>query len=98
VHQGRTGRGPALTRRGRLAALLYGTAAALYGLDRLTKWLAEEHLAGRPPIQVIPKVLQLRYTTNPGGAFGLFGGLTWLFVLVSVVVILVVLLASPWAT
>ena len=94
MHQGRTGRGPALTRRGRLAALLYGTAAALYGLDRLTKWLAEEHLAGRPPIQVIPKVLQLRYTTNPGGAFGLFGGLTWLFVLVSVVVILVVLLAS----
>jgi signal peptidase II len=39
-------------------------------------------------------VLQLRYTTNPGGAFGLFGEASWLFVAISVVVIVVVLAAS----
>jgi signal peptidase II len=94
VHRGRAGRGTPLTRRRRLTGLLYTTAAIAYGFDRLTKWQAEEHLAGRPPIELIPGVLQLRYTTNPGGAFGLFGGLTWLFVAVSVVVIVVVLLAS----
>lgn len=78
----------------RRAATLYLVAGAVYGLDRLTKVLAESYLRDRAPVEVIPGVFQLRFTTNPGGAFGLFGGLTWLFVAVSVVVIAVVLLAS----
>lgn len=94
MHQGRAGRGPALTTRARRAALLYAAAAVVYGLDRLTKVLAEEHLAGRPPVEVISGVFRLRFTTNPGGAFGLFGGLTWLFVVISVLVIAVVVWAS----
>jgi signal peptidase II len=56
--------------------------------------LAEAHLEGRPPIELIPGVLQLRFTTNPGGAFGLFGNLSVLFVVFSVVVITVVVLVS----
>jgi signal peptidase II len=56
--------------------------------------LAESHLQGRPPVELIPAVLQLRFTTNPGGAFGLFGNLSVLFVVFSVVVIAVVILAS----
>jgi signal peptidase II len=39
-------------------------------------------------------VVQLRFTTNPGGAFGLFGGAAWLFVLASVVVIVAVVVSS----
>jgi signal peptidase II len=39
-------------------------------------------------------VLELRFTTNPGGAFGLFGRATWLFVGASLVVIVVILIAS----
>jgi signal peptidase II len=85
---------PERRRRLRLALLLYGVAAGAYVVDRVTKVLAEELLEGGPPIELIPSVLQLRYTTNPGGAFGLFGGLTWLFVTVSVVVVVVVILAS----
>jgi signal peptidase II len=38
--------------------------------------------------------VQLRFTTNPGGAFGLFGGLAWLFVAFGAVVAAAVLLAS----
>jgi signal peptidase II len=74
--------------------VLYASAMAAYSLDRITKALAEHLLAGRPPVQLIPGVLELRFTTNPGGAFGLFGGLTWLFVLVSVVVVAVVIASS----
>ena len=88
--------------RARRALLLYGTAAAAYGLDRVTKTLAERFLAEGPPIELIPRVLQLRFTTNPGGAFGLFGGLGWLFVAFGAVVAAVVLLASrnlpSWAS
>jgi signal peptidase II len=66
----------------------------VYALDRVTKVLAEANLKGGDPLELIPGVLQLRYTTNPGGAFGLFGEASWLFVAVSVVVIVVVLVAS----
>jgi signal peptidase II len=74
--------------------ILYGVAAVAYVLDRATKILAEELLEGREPVEVISGIVQLRFTTNPGGAFGLFGGLGWLFVLISVLVISVVLMAS----
>ena len=82
------------SRHPRLAVLLYSTATAVYLLDRLTKILAERYLEGRPAIEVIPGVFHLRYITNPGGAFGLFGGLTWLFVLASLVVVGVILVSS----
>jgi signal peptidase II len=74
--------------------ILYGVAGTAYALDRVTKILAEQLLEGREPVGVISGVLQLRFTTDPGGAFGLFGGMGWLFVLISILVILVVLVAS----
>jgi signal peptidase II len=80
--------------RPRLAFLLYSAAALVYALDRVTKILAEQRLSGRPPVEIIPGVVQLRFTTNPGGAFGLFGGAAWLFVLASVVVIVAVVVSS----
>jgi signal peptidase II len=66
----------------------------VYVLDRVTKILAENTLRGREPVELISGVVQLRFTTNPGGAFGLFGEWSWLFVLVSVAVIMVIVLAS----
>jgi signal peptidase II len=107
VHQGQAGGGADRLREGtgglrrRLALILYAVAAFVYLVDRVTKILAEQVLQGREPVEIIPGVFQLRFTTNPGGAFGLFGGLTWLFVTTSIVVILVVLVVSrnvpgPW--
>jgi signal peptidase II len=68
-----------VTRAGRLAGLLYATAAAAYLLDRISKVWVEEALAARAPLEVIPRVLTLRYTTNSGGAFGLGQSAPWLF-------------------
>jgi len=65
-----------------------------YGLDRLTKFLAETYLQGHAPVHLIPGVVQLNYTTNPGGAFGLFGGATWLFLTATFVVCIVIVVAS----
>jgi signal peptidase II len=66
----------------------------VYVLDRITKVLAERNLQGREPVELVPGVFQLRFTTNPGGAFGLFGGLTWLFVTASIAVVLVIVVVS----
>ena len=83
-----------MSRRARLALWLYAAAAAVYAVDRVTKWLVQRHLEGRPPVDVIPGVVRLRFTTNTGGAFGLFGGQAWLFFLATLVVCVVIAAGS----
>lgn len=63
-------------RRG--AAILFGTAAAVYLVDRLSKVWAD-HTLQEHPIDLIRGVLTLRYTTNSGGAFSLGQSAPWLF-------------------
>jgi signal peptidase II len=74
-----------VTRGARSAAWLFGSALAVYLLDRLTKLWAERALEGRPPIQLLPGV-RLTFTTNPGGAFSIGGDAPLLFVTATVVV------------
>jgi signal peptidase II len=83
-----------VTRAVRLAGLLYATAVGAYLLDRVTKLWVEGSLAGRPPIRVIPGVLQLTYTTNSGGAFGLGQSAPLLFAGATIVVAGVIVAAS----
>ncbi len=78
----------------RLAAWLYLAASATYLADRLTKVWAERILGDRAPIVVVPKVLQLNYTTNSGGAFGLGGSAPWLFAGATIVVSTAIVVAS----
>ena len=71
--------------RRRGAAILFGTAAVVLTLDRLTKLWAERTLADAP-IEVIRGVLTLRYTTNSGGAFSLGESAPWLFAAATITV------------
>ncbi|MDP9295433.1 MAG: signal peptidase II [Actinomycetota bacterium] len=80
--------------RARLATLVYAVAAAAYMVDRFSKWLVESHLAGQPPLKVIPGVLQLNYTQNSGGAFGLGGSASWLFAGATIAVSIAIVLLS----
>ena len=82
-----------LSTAGRRALTLYGIAAGILAVDRHTKVLAERNLPGNP-VELIPGVLDLRYTTNPGGAFGLLDSVPWLFVVISVGVIGVIIAVS----
>jgi signal peptidase II len=87
-----------MTARARLAAVLYGVGSVAYLVDRVTKIVVEQTLIGRPPIVLIPGVVQLRYTTNAGGAFGLFGGQPWLFFAATVGVCAVIVALSTRLT
>jgi signal peptidase II len=78
----------------RLTVLLYVVAAAAYLLDRITKLLVEDRLAGRPPVRLIPGVLDLNYTTNSGGAFGLGRSAPLVFAVATVVVAIAICVAS----
>lgn len=78
----------------RLAAWLYAAASLTYLADRLTKLWAERSLAGRPPVTVIPGVLQLNYTTNSGGAFGLGQSAPWVFAAATILVAAAIVASS----
>jgi signal peptidase II len=70
----------------RLAAL-YGTAALVLAADQLTKYLVVSNLAGRPPVKVVGSFVELRYTTNSGGAFSLLTGAPLFFGVMAIVII-----------
>lgn len=83
-----------MTAARRLATWLYAVAAGAYFLDRISKAIVIRTLQDRPPARIIPGVLHLNFTTNSGGAFGLFGGQPWLFLAASLVVALFIVVAS----
>jgi signal peptidase II len=74
-----------VTRGARSAAWLFGPAAAIYLLDRLSKVWAEQVLQGGPPVELLPGI-RLAFTTNPGGAFSIGGEWPLVFVIATVVV------------
>ncbi len=80
--------------RSRLLGIFFGGAIFSYVLDRLTKLWVERSLAARPPVHLIPHVLDLRYTTNTGGAFGVLGSQPWLFFTATVLVSVIILVAA----
>ena len=66
---------------------IYGTAAAVLALDQLSKHLVVSNLAGRPPVDLVGSFVQLRYTTNSGGAFSLLTGAPWFFGIMAMVIV-----------
>lgn len=67
--------------------VVYGIAALVVGADQLIKWVVVQQLAGRPPLRLIGDFVQLRYTTNSGGAFSLLTGAPVFFALTAIAVI-----------
>ncbi|HLI85665.1 MAG TPA: signal peptidase II [Bryobacteraceae bacterium] len=73
----------------------YGTAVAVFALDRLSKWLIESHVSFTDTFRVIPGFFDIVHSENRGVAFGLFNdsatnwstGLLSLFALIAVLVI-----------
>jgi signal peptidase II len=79
--------------RTRAAQTLFVAAFVAYGIDRFTKIWAEATLPGAP-IEVIPGVLTLRFTTNSGGAFSIGRSAPWFFVGVTAIVVVAIVATS----
>jgi signal peptidase II len=80
---------PVPARRGLLVALA-AVAAAVYGLDQLTKVLAVARLEPGDPHPLVGEMLQLHLIRNAGAAFSMATGVTWVLTLVALVVVVVV--------
>lgn len=59
----------------------------VWGIDRLTKILVQTNFMPGETLKVIPKIFHLTYVQNPGAAFGLMAGQTWIFVVTAVLVV-----------
>lgn len=66
-----------------LFALLF---VLLVAIDRITKNLALHSLRGNE-IELIPGVFSLHYLENPGAAWGMLPNATWLFAIITIVVL-----------
>jgi signal peptidase II len=84
---------PAPSRR-RLLTLLGVTAGAAIVIDQLTKAWAVSALTGRGRVDVVGDLFGLRLVRNPGAAFSLATGLTWVFTIIATVVVIAILRIS----
>lgn len=79
-----------VARRRRLTVLLAVVAAVAYVLDQLTKLWAVAALGDGLPRPLLGSLLRLQLIRNPGAAFSLGTGSTWLLTVVAVVVLVVI--------
>lgn len=71
--------------------LIYtGVFILLIAFDRLTKQLAVKYLMKQEK-EIIPNIFSLHYLENRGAAWGLFQNALWLFIIITIVVLVALL-------
>jgi signal peptidase II len=66
-------------------------AAVLLCLDQYTKYLAVLYLKGKPAIEIITGILELRYLENAGAAFGSMQGMQKVLLCVTILALAAIL-------
>jgi lipoprotein signal peptidase len=74
---------------GTATALIVVVAGALvvYGIDQLSKFLIITNLTEGEVVPVLGTLLQWQFVRNPGAAFSLASGMTWIFTILAMGVI-----------
>jgi signal peptidase II len=79
----------------RALLLLAGVALGVYALDQLSKYLVVLQLSEGDVVPLLNGVLELHFVRNPGAAFSLASGMTWIFSIIATgVVVLIVWFAG----
>ena len=107
IHNERDGAGtvsePETRPRPRRVAVLAVVAALALLADQLTKIAVVAQLEGRRPIEVLNGLTTLRVTRYGGAAFSIGTGMTWVFTLIAIGVVIAIvrtardLRSLPWA-
>lgn len=92
-----------MTASGRAVAILGATALLALLLDQWVKHLSTENLTEGEPVRILGGLVWLSLLRNSGAAFSLGSGYTWIFPIVTLVVIVWIgwmttrLRSLPWA-
>jgi lipoprotein signal peptidase len=76
--------------RARLLRVLVATAVTVVVVDQLSKAWAVEALTGRGRVDLVGDLFGLRLTRNPGAAFSLATGATWIFTILATIVVVII--------
>jgi signal peptidase II len=79
----------------RKALVLVLTAVVLYAFDLGSKVLALSQLEGQEPVRVLGGAVYLQIVRNPGAAFSIATGMTWVLALVAVGVVVAIFWILP---
>jgi signal peptidase II len=71
--------------------LLAGIAVLVLALDIVTKTVAVAQLEGREPVRILGGLIYLQLLRNPGAAFSLATGYTWVLTIVAIAVVVVII-------
>ena len=88
----------------RALGLLAAIALVAYGVDQISKFLVTTNLELNETVPVLGDVLQLHYVTNPGAAFSLATGFTWVLTVIALAAVAFIVWFAPrirslgWAT
>ncbi|MFZ3372018.1 MAG: signal peptidase II [Desulfitobacteriaceae bacterium] len=74
--------------------LVWLTMVGILIIDRVIKIIIMAKFVPNETEVIIPKVLHLTFVLNPGAAFGLMAGRTWIFVITAVLVLIGVIYAQ----
>jgi signal peptidase II len=70
-------------------------AVCVYAADQFTKFLVTENLTEGRPVEVLGQLLQFHFVKNPGAAFSLFSGTTWIFAIIATAVAVFIVVFAP---
>ena len=82
-------------RHRRSLVTLFAVAFGVWAADVVSKSLVVAMRADQPPLNVLGSWLRIVYTRNPGAAFSLGTGMTLVFSLVALVVVVVIVRTAP---
>lgn len=95
---------PEVARRShRLYALTIALAVIVILADQGSKWWAENTLTVGKPVPVLGDLLSFQLIYNPGAAFSIGTGFTWIFAIVAAIVVVAIAIfawrvtSRPWA-
>ena len=79
----------------KLLALLFGVAVVALGVDVGSKVAVVANLEGEPPVRLLGGLVYFDVLRNPGAAFSLATGMTWVLALLAIVVVGVIVWLAP---
>lgn len=88
----------------RATVVLAAVAVGVFCIDQLAKLAVVSHFVLGQQVNVIGELLVFRYVRNPGAAFSIGSGMTWIFTIIAIGVLAFVVWYSPrirsvaWAT
>lgn len=76
-------------------AVLAAVALVIYTLDQLSKVWVVENLELGVPHQVLGSLLTVHFVKNPGAAFSIASGATWIFSIIAAIVTVFIIWFAP---